>query len=66
MPERTIVTIDADHLPRTELTPDDFDFLLDCALVGLEGAPTDSSEEDARADRVWAMLQRLQRGKGTA
>ena len=29
MPERTIVTIDADHLARTEFTPDDFDFLLE-------------------------------------
>ena len=51
MPERTIVTVDADHLARTEFTPDDFDFLLDCAEVGLEGAPEVFSSDRERADR---------------
>jgi hypothetical protein len=64
MAERSIVIIEADHLARTEFTPDDFDFLLDCAEVGLEGAPEVFSSDRERADRVWALVQRLRKGRG--
>lgn len=63
MAERSIVTIDADHLARTEFTPDDFDFLLDCAEVGPEGAPSDFSADDEHANRVRALVQRLRQGR---
>jgi hypothetical protein len=64
MPERSIVIVDADHLVRTEFTPDDFDLLLDCAEIGLEGAPSGFSADDERANRVWALVQRLREGRG--
>ena len=48
MSERSIVIVDAYHLACTEFTP--HDFLLDCAEVGLDGAPEVFSSDRERAD----------------
>ena len=56
--ERTIVTIEAEHIGKIELTPAQFAILLACASVGLDGFQGTDADE-AIADEVWAIIEPL-------
>ena len=52
--ERHMVFIETEKTGRFDMTPEQFDMLLECALVGLDGYP----HESAAADELHTMLTR--------
>lgn len=48
--ERHMVVIETEKTGRIELTPRQFDMLLQCAIVGLDGGPFEGEEADAADD----------------
>lgn len=64
LPTRSVIIVQTEPGTVEVMDPADFGFLLDCAEVGLEGAPEFDAQGEpdpagARADRLWAVLQRL-------
>lgn len=55
--ERHMVVIETERTGRIELTPEQFDMLLECAIVGLDGAPYEGKESDD-ADRLHGIISR--------
>ena len=55
--ERHMVFIETEKTGRFDMTPEQFDMLLECALVGLDGAPYEGDRAKA-ADELHAMLNR--------
>lgn len=53
--ERHMVTIETERTGRIELTPDQFDILLECAMIGLDGAPYEG-DQASDADAVHAKI----------
>jgi hypothetical protein len=45
-PERHMVFIETEKTGRIDMTPEQFDILLECALVGLDGYPHESNAAD--------------------
>jgi hypothetical protein len=57
--ERTIVTIEAEHIGKIELTPAQFAMFVMAASVGIDGFEGTPAEE-AIADQVWAIINKLE------
>lgn len=53
--ERHMVCIKTEKTGRIEMTPEQFDMLLECALVGLDGAPYDG-ERAKLADELYKVI----------
>lgn len=64
-PERHMVFIETEKTGLIDMTPEQFDMLLECALVGLKTYPYNGNDVDFRVERLQAKLERaLARHKG--
>jgi hypothetical protein len=59
-PERTMVTIAADHIGTITMTPAQFRMFVTAAMVGLDGFDG-SPEQNGVADRVWEIIAKLEK-----
>ena len=59
-PERTILTIEAEHIGKIEMTPAQFAMFVMAASVGIDGFEGTEAEE-AIADQVREIVSRLVR-----
>ena len=57
--ERTIVTIEAEHIGKFELSPAQFKMLIMGASVGVDAFEGTEAEEKI-ADEVWAIIMKME------